>query len=171
MSRFFHLKNIDFLFFCTVLTCAILVFVPINNVSYIKNEISLGTLFFSPKLNSITILNYAFNVVMFVPVSILSYLHFSMQFWSKKKNKFNFDNAMLNISPILAILFSIALSVFFESTQLLLPYRVTDLDDLVLNTMGALIGVVFLQLTQLIVIRKYSIFSNMPNKLKFDILF
>lgn len=148
MSRFFYSKAVDFIFVCVVMFCAILVFIPLNNPLYISNEFTLGTLLFNPKSNLIAIANYTFNVLMFIPIGIFAYLWFNKLFLSSYKSISFFT---VNSASFKAILFSIALSLAFELTQLLLPFRVTDLDDLILNTIGAMFGIIIIQAVDYII--------------------
>ncbi|KQM81387.1 VanZ family protein [Agromyces sp. Leaf222] len=66
----------------------------------------------------------AFNVAMFVPVGVLAALLIHRRRWP------------------LAFAAGFALTTFIELVQLLLPDRVSDPRDLVMNTLGASIGVV-----------------------------
>lgn len=79
-------------------------------------------------LNNMLFLQVAFNVIMFIPLGIFL------------KNRFNFNFRCV-------IIVSFLLSLFFELTQLSAvygiyarPYRIFDVDDLFLNTLGGMIG-------------------------------
>lgn len=67
---------------------------------------------------------FAANVAMFIPIGLFFLLLFGRRQWW------------------LAIIFSIGLTVAIESTQLLLPGRVTDIRDIVSNSTGGVIGVI-----------------------------
>ncbi|MFF2371756.1 VanZ family protein [Agromyces sp. NPDC058110] len=66
----------------------------------------------------------AFNVAMFVPVGVLAALLLHRRRWP------------------LALVIGFALTTFIELVQLVLPDRVSDPRDLVLNTLGTSLGVV-----------------------------
>lgn len=79
-------------------------------------------------LHSVSFLHGLLNVVMFVPFGIYLRYYFKKGFF-------------------LTIFLAIVLSVFFELTQLSglygiypRPYRLCDIDDVILNTLGAFIG-------------------------------
>lgn len=137
MSRFFYSKSIDFLFVCVVMFCAILVIIPINNVSYISDNLTWGTLLFRPTLDFLSLAHYAFNALMFVPIAFFAY------FWFNKLFAQSFSKGYA--LAFAALLFCIILSTLFELAQLLLHYRVTDFDDVIMNTMGALVGILLAQ--------------------------
>ncbi|WP_227497138.1 VanZ family protein [Planctomonas psychrotolerans] len=63
------------------------------------------------------------NVAMFVPIGLFFLLLFGRRLW------------------IVAVLASAGLTVAIESVQLFLPERVSDLRDIVANSVGGLVGV------------------------------
>jgi len=64
---------------------------------------------------------------------------------------FAFARAFENVSPrpiIYALLAGILLSMAYELIQISIPGRVTALDDVILNSMGTLLGAAALRLPQ-----------------------
>ena len=68
-------------------------------------------------------LEFTANVLMFVPIGLFLLLLFGRRLWW------------------LAVIMGVLLSVVIEFTQLFLPGRVSDVRDLMSNSLGALIGV------------------------------
>ena len=96
----------------------------VNNSGFVINEFSS----YITALKSNEFIVPAFNIILTIPFG--AYLHYYFKFSFKK-----------------TILFSFLLSLFFEITQLtglyfIYPrgYRLFDVDDLILNTCGGLIG-------------------------------
>jgi len=63
------------------------------------------------------------NIMLFIPLGLILPLKF------KRINKFG-----------KAVFVGFIFSVFIELTQLLMPYRQTDIDDIILNTLGTGLG-------------------------------
>lgn len=126
-----------------VMICGALVIIPVNNSQFIARKITWGTLLTNPAFDPITLVNYLFNILMFVPIGFISMFFYSKLLGNKHAVLFTF-------------VFSIALSIYFELSQLLLSYRVTDLDDFILNSAGAAVGIIIFQVYAL---------SNEQNKL------
>lgn len=89
---------------------------PFNKIGEIKDMLGRGIL-------SYIITEVIGNAVFFVPVGFLLPL-----LW-KKQEKF-----------WVVLVTCISASVFIELVQLLIPQRATDIDDVILNTIGACIG-------------------------------
>ncbi|WP_257832771.1 VanZ family protein [Salipaludibacillus agaradhaerens] len=70
------------------------------------------------------------NVLLFVPFGYL------FPFLIDSIRKIN-----SNISILLTVFFSMLLSIFIEVSQFLFTYRVANVDDVILNTLGGFIGV------------------------------
>jgi len=70
-------------------------------------------------------LEFGANVAMFLPIGLFFLLLFGRRQWW------------------LAILFGFALTVGIETAQLYIPGRVSDIRDVISNTAGAIVGVVF----------------------------
>jgi len=106
---------------------------PVNNAANIAHKISFGTLFKNPARDALSLVNYAFNVLMFAPVGFFAAISFEILFDGRAQKT--------NLLPLWAFLFCVLLSAFFELAQLPLSYRVTDLDDIILNSAGAALGI------------------------------
>ena len=82
---------------------------------------------FTPPLNSRNlrwaVINFFGNVIMFLPLGFLPPLLWS---WARKLSR--------------TLLFSIGVMTVVEALQMLLRVGVCDVDDLILNTLGAAIG-------------------------------
>jgi len=74
---------------------------------------------------SVSDLEFAANIAMFVPLGFLFVLLLGRRYWAW------------------AIVVAVVLTCGIEATQTLLPTRVTDTRDLIANSSGALIGVWF----------------------------
>lgn len=74
---------------------------------------------------SVTDLEFAANIAMFVPLGFLFVLLLGRRYWAW------------------AIVVAVLLTCAIEFTQSYLPMRVTDTRDLVANSSGALVGVIF----------------------------
>ena len=70
-------------------------------------------------------LEFLANIAMFVPIGVLALLLGGRRRWW------------------LAVAFGVALTVVIELTQLGIPGRVTDIRDVIANSLGATIGVIF----------------------------
>lgn len=78
------------------------------------------------------------NILMFIPFGILFPLSFR------------------KISRMLIVPFALLLSVFIETNQFIFTYRVSNIDDVILNTLGAAFGLVL----YLIYIKLKKVYSN-----------
>lgn len=81
---------------------------------------TFNEVFYAGNINYFLI-NFLGNIILFVPFGI-------------------FLPLLWNISPAKAVGITFCISLFIETAQLFLP-RGTDVDDLILNTLGALLGV------------------------------
>lgn len=113
------------------------------NVLTYQLELRQNQLNFIPFSNDIDIVAYLLNILLFIPLGLL------VPFIWKKINKF---------SCILGI--GLIFSLVIEVSQLL-NNRATDIDDLLLNTVGAIIGFVLYKLLDKFTKSKYQ-FNTVP---------
>lgn len=94
------------------------------------NIIPLKTilLFLKSGITIQTIANIGGNIVLFVPLGYFAYI---------KYNK--------NIIKTLSL--CISLTILVETIQIILPMRLTDIDDIILNTLGGIIGIIIAKIT------------------------
>lgn len=130
-------QSINILFLFSILLIVTMTFLyPLPNSislnSYIENNYIPFSVIFEllstlPFLKSMY--NIIGNIVLFMPLGFLLPLKFT------RINKFN-----------KAVMFGLGSSIFIEFSQLFLPYRQTDIDDVMLNTLGTGLGYVVYKL-------------------------
>lgn len=102
--------------------------VGIPDISELSRLSNLGESFFNPNINLIPLndcfgLSFILNIILFVPLGFLSPI-ISRTYEQSKK----------------VILFGFSLSLIIEISQLFTLYRATDINDLLTNSLGTLIG-------------------------------
>lgn len=134
----------NFLFYFTILLYLILLFGIIifktldspmdlitgNYIPYRKINLDpyIWDIYMSDSLNIINIIG---NVILFIPLTILY-----RTFGNKNSNRF-----------FKSIFISFILSVFFETFQFVFEIGITDVNDIILNTLGGIIGTIVYSLT------------------------
>lgn len=114
-------------FFISILFIISLTMFPISTNLDIKHEFNLipfKTIIMFFKNGNITNIctNVMGNTLLFIPLGFFCYIKFNGNF-----NK--------------TLKFCIFTTIFVECIQILLPMRLTDVDDLILNTLGGFIGI------------------------------
>ena len=116
----------------------------IYNVLTYKLEIRKDLINLIPFSNDIYFIGYLLNVVLFIPLGILAPLIF------KKMDKLKYIFGA-----------GLGFSMFIELSQLL-NNRSTDIDDLILNTVGAIIGFALYKIFDKYTSSKYKLNDNIP---------
>ncbi|WP_336864792.1 VanZ family protein [Peribacillus frigoritolerans] len=121
--------NVLFLFSLLLIVTLTLLYpfpTSISTISYVKSNyipfVVIRDLLTSYSFLS-SMYNIIGNIILFMPLGFL------LPFKYKRINKY-----------VKSALVGFIVSVFIELTQLLLPYRQTDIDDVILNTLGTGIG-------------------------------
>ena len=145
------------LFYCYLALMALIVYFPLNGGKIGTMKFDAGRILpflinplpfvhlFDPYAGWLR--NLIGNIVLFIPVGIIWPLCF-------KK--------MDNIFKVVAA--GLGFSLFIELSQLLLYERTTDTDDLILNTLGALIGAVIYFIVRAIVRKRKNRVERLENQ-------
>lgn len=119
-ARFHNIgKTIAYFIFAVYLS-AVYLFVGMPTLQFLRFDLSLTYIPFLPMVADLK--NTALNVLLFVPLGLL--LPFLWRRYSKLKN---------------TLLFGIGLSLSIEILQIL-TYRATDINDVIANALGAVLG-------------------------------
>lgn len=124
--RFRDLRKSCLYFLCSFYLCAVYAFVGLPNVAYIRFDLS-GNLI--PLAGMVYGLKSSIqNVLLFVPLGI--FLPLLGRRYRRVKH---------------TLLFGFCMSLFIELLQIF-TYRATDINDLITNTAGTMLGYIFAQL-------------------------
>lgn len=119
-TRFQSVTKTIFYFIFAVYLAAVYLFVGMPTLQFMRFDLSLTYIPFLPMIADIK--NTMLNVLLFVPLGI--FLPFLWRKYGKLKNTF---------------LFGFGLSLSIELLQIL-TYRATDINDLIANTLGTVLG-------------------------------
>ena len=128
----FHNTKQSVLYFVfAIYLSAVYLFVGMPTLQFIRLELSLTLIPFLPMIADIK--NTVLNIVLFLPLGVM------LPFFWKKYNRLA-DT----------FLFAFGMSLCIEVSQIL-TYRATDVNDLIANTLGAVIGYYTFQITSHII--------------------
>ncbi len=143
-ARILILSLVFYYYLCVMLTN--IVGIPTLG-EYIRLS-GLGEAFFNPNINLIPFsdglsLGFVLNVLLFVPLGI--FCPFISKYYQHAKHIF---------------FIGFCTSVFIEIVQLFTLYRATDIDDLITNVIGTLVGYVCFRIVHHLVISKFHSMSD-----------
>ena len=118
--RFHNTKDTMLYFIFAVYLSAVYLFVGLPTLSFMRFELSLTLIPFLPMMADIR--NTILNIFLFVPLGIM--LPFLWKRYSPLKN---------------TIIFGFGMSLSIEVLQIL-TYRATDINDVIANTLGVVLG-------------------------------
>lgn len=119
-TRFHSAKNTILYTVFSIYLAAVYSVVGLPNVTYVRFEPNLNLVPFLNMFSALT--GTILNVILFVPMGF-----FLMLLWKRFRN------------PLRCILFGFAASLTIEILQIF-TFRATDINDLITNTLGTLIG-------------------------------
>lgn len=126
MRKLLNIKYITQLYLAILLLGTVL---PLNSIS--------------PSLNDNYILHirwdYLLHALVYMPLPVLLSLYFRSR--SQKKSPHPINHTKLLISIVLVSLFITSL---FETLQLVIPYRAFNINDLIANGVGVLLGLILI---------------------------
>lgn len=129
--RFHNTKKTVLYFIFAIYLSAVYLFVGLPNLQFMRFELSLTLIPFLPMIADFK--NTILNIILFVPLGIM------LPFLWKKYNTLK-----------ATLLFGFGMSLSIEILQIL-TYRATDINDIIANTFGAVLGYLIFASTSRIV--------------------
>ena len=79
--------------------------------------------------------DYLVHVLVYMPLPVVLYLFLKNKYLGKKQQEVNKNHLW-----VLMILLSVLITALFELVQMIIPYRAFNLNDLLANGVGAILG-------------------------------